>query len=148
MSLECPLPNFKDFDGLFFLKKCLSEDVVDAADAQTLAEEGKFCLQVLAQLHTFMRSPDDVCLCQKLVRDMLARSHCNSERDTSASCGDKGERANIIDFPFRRSRIQVRDTMNDFCFLRISFCPNFSVSCRTPEDWAVPVLGDRECRRR
>ena len=32
-----------------------SEDVVDAADSQTLSEEGKFRLRVLAQLNAFAR---------------------------------------------------------------------------------------------
>ena len=33
-----------------------SEDVVGSSDAKALTKEGKFCLQVLTQLHAFMRS--------------------------------------------------------------------------------------------
>ena len=51
-----------------------SEDVVGSADAQTLAEEGKFCLRALTQLDTFVHCPIDVCFGQELVDDVLARS--------------------------------------------------------------------------
>ena len=41
-----------------------SQEVVDAADSQTLSEEGKFRLRVLTQLNAFVHCSDDVCLGQ------------------------------------------------------------------------------------
>ena len=51
-----------------------SEDVVDSADARSLAKEGNFSLRVLTLLHAFMHGPDDVCFCQELVCDTAAKS--------------------------------------------------------------------------
>ena len=46
------------------------QDVVDAADSQTLTE-GKFRLWVVTQLNSFVHCSNDVCLGQELVRDVL-----------------------------------------------------------------------------
>ena len=45
-----------------FLQDCVAVNpqvVVDAADSQTLSEQGKFRLRVLAELNTFVHRPDD-----------------------------------------------------------------------------------------
>ena len=77
-SLEGPLPNFtEDFGGLSLLKDCAtvhSENVVGSTDAKTLLEEGKFCLRVPTQMHTFIHDPDTVCFCQQLVCDTAVGS--------------------------------------------------------------------------
>ena len=54
-------------------------------DSQTLSEEGKFSLRVLAELNTFVHRPDGVCLGQELVPDALSRSDSDCEGDASVS---------------------------------------------------------------
>ena len=60
-----PLPDIVvDLCSPLFLKVCLarnSQGVFDAADSQTLLEEGKFRLRVLAQLDALVDCPNVVC---------------------------------------------------------------------------------------
>ena len=98
---ERPLSNLVvDSCSSLFLKNCVavcSQDVVDAADSQTLTEEGKFRLRVLTQLNTFVHCSNDVCLGQELLRDVLSGSDSDSECNTSSGdCGDFGHlRSNL-----------------------------------------------------
>ena len=48
--------------------------VVGAANSQTLSEEGKFRLRVLAELNTFVHRTDGVCRGQELIHDALSGS--------------------------------------------------------------------------
>ena len=49
-----------------------------------------------------MRSTDNVCFCQEMVRTILARHHSNSQCDVSMnSCGNGGWKANIADSPVK-----------------------------------------------
>ena len=70
-----------DFSSSLFLQDPValhSQNVIDATDAKTFAQESKFCLRVLTQLDTFVHSSDDVRLGQELVRDQLSRSYSDS----------------------------------------------------------------------
>ena len=62
-----------DFSSSFLLQDRVavhSQEAVDAANSQTLSEEGKFRLRVLTQLESFVHGSNDVCLVQELVRDV------------------------------------------------------------------------------
>ena len=52
------------------------QDVVDTAN--TLSEQSKFPLWVLAELDALMHRSGDVCLAQELVSDGLPRFHSES----------------------------------------------------------------------
>ena len=82
-----------------------SEDVADSAE---VTEDGQCCLRVLTWLHAFTHSQDDVRFCPELVFDTRMGSHCNSECDIPMDCfGDRGQRANFVDFPVSKSCVQV-----------------------------------------
>ena len=105
---ERPLPHLVvDFCSPLFLKDCEamhSQDVVDAANSQTLPEEGKFRLRVLSELDTFVHGANDIGLGRELVRGKLSWSDSDSECDASkGSCGDSGHVAN---HPHNRHCIQ------------------------------------------
>ena len=107
LPFEGPLSNLVvDFCSSLFLKDCAavySQDVVDAADSQTLTEEGKFRLRVLAEVDAFVHCSNDVCVGQRLVRDVLSRSDNDSECDASSdNCGDFGHVLHVADPPLRR----------------------------------------------
>ena len=143
---EGPLSNFiVDRRCTLFLQDCVAvnpQDVVDTADAETLPEEGKFRLWVLAKLDAFVHGSDDVCLAQELVRDELPRPDSNSECG-AAGCGGFGQAPNVANFPLRRCCVQVGHEVEDF---------RFSVSSaqrrlwhwqrRSPEEKVAPGLGD------
>ena len=58
----------------------------------------------------FMHGTDDVCFRQELVRNILARSQCNSQCDVAINSRRNGSLwANVVDFPLRRSCVQVCD---------------------------------------
>ena len=119
---ECriPLPNLVvDFCSPLFLKGCVavnSQDVADAADSQTLSEEGKFRLQVLAELDAFMHRSNDVCFAQEVVREKLSESDSDSECDASgSSCGNHA--LHVVGPPLSRRCIQVVHEADDACLL-------------------------------
>ena len=68
-----------NFSGSLLLQDCVavhSENVVDATDTKTLAEESNLCLWVLTQLDTFVHGWNDVWLGQELVRNEMVGFHC------------------------------------------------------------------------
>ena len=104
-----------------------SQDVADAPDSQTLSK-GKFRLWVPTQLDTFVHSSNDVCLAQELVRDVLPRSDCDSERDASSGyCGDFGHVLHVVSLPLRRCCTQLVNGVKDLRFLQVSLRSDFGV---------------------
>ena len=125
-----PLSNIVvDFCSSFLLKDRVAvhpENLVDTTHAKTLTWQRKFCMRT--QLDTFVHSSNDVCLCQELVRDELSRSFSDSECDSpSCYCGDLGHVLHVTNSPLRRYCTQVVHVVDDFRFLRVSFCSNFRI---------------------
>ena len=124
---ERPLPNlFKDLYNPLFLKDC----VVDATDTQTLSEEGKFRLRILAELDAFVHCSEDVCFAQELVRDVLWRFNSDSECDASSgNGGDFGHVLHVTDPPpLKRRCIQVVHAVDDFYFLGFRPAPTLALA--------------------
>ena len=88
---ERPLPNLViDLCSNLFLQDSLAvnpQDVGDAADSQTLSEQGELRLRVLAELDALVHRLYDICLAPELVRDELPRSNSDSECDALHSGG-------------------------------------------------------------
>ena len=95
-----------------------SDNVVDATDTKTLAEESNLCLWVLTQLDTFVHGWNDVWLGQELVRNEMVLVHCNFECGASGGyCGDRGQFLHVVNFPFKRCCTLVVHAAKDLHFL-------------------------------
>ena len=73
-----------------------SQEAVDAANSQTLSEEGKFRLRVLTQLESFVHGSNDVCLGQELVRDA---ERCSWSCDALSRLFREAEEKSISSLP-------------------------------------------------
>ena len=106
-----------DFCSPLFTQDCVavnSQCVVDAAESQTLPEEGKFRLWVLALPNAFVHCSNDVCFAQELLRDVLSRSDSDSNCDASSGgCGDLGHLLHVTNSPLGRRCIQIVHVVGD-----------------------------------
>ena len=142
-----------DFCSPLFLNDSValhSQDVVDAANSQTLPEAGKFRLRVLTQLNSLVHGANDICLGRELARFELSWSNRDSERGASSgSRGDFGHVLHVANPPLKRHCIQVVHAVDDFCFsvgsaaLRL-----WRWRRRLPASTSAPRSGDAECHHR
>ena len=65
---------------------------------------------------------------QELARDVLSRSHSDSECvASSGNCGDFGHVLHVADPPLKRRCIQVVHVVDGFCFLGVPLRSDFGV---------------------